>query len=135
MTRPKHFVSAAAIVLNDKNEILLIKGPQRGWEMPGGQVEEGESLAQAAIRETKEESGVDIEIIRFCGIYQNVKESICNTLFLARQIGGEPVTTNESVETGFFPIEEALEMVTFMNFRQRIETCLKPAQALDYVEF
>jgi 8-oxo-dGTP diphosphatase len=135
MNSPKHFVSAAAIVINENNEILLIKGPHRGWEMPGGVVEEGESLSQAAIRETKEESGVDIEIIRFCGIYQNVKESICNTLFLARQIGGEPVTTNESLETGFFPIEEALKMVTFMNFRQRIETCLKPNQALDYVEF
>ena len=135
MTQPKHFVSAAAIVLNDRNEILLIKGPQRGWEMPGGIVEEGESISQAAIRETKEESGVDIEIIRFCGIYQNVKESICNTLFLARQIGGEPVTTNESLETGFFSIEEALEMVTFMNFRQRIETCLKSDHTLDYVEF
>lgn len=51
---PKHIVSAATIVLNDKNEILLIKGPKRGWEMPGGQVEEGESIKEAAIRETKE---------------------------------------------------------------------------------
>ncbi|MDQ6421769.1 NUDIX hydrolase [Paenibacillus sp. LHD-117] len=135
MVNPKHFVSAAAIVLNDKNEILLIKGPQRGWEMPGGVVEEGESLTQAAIRETKEESGVDIEIIRFCGVYQNVAESICNTLFLARQIGGEPIATNESLETGFFPIEEALGMVTFMNFRQRIEACLNPEKALNFVEF
>lgn len=135
MNPPKHFVSAAAIVLNDKNEILLIKGPQRGWEMPGGVVEEGESIAQAAIRETKEESGVDIEIIRFCGIYQNVKKSICNTLFLARHIGGEPVSTNESLESGFFPVEEALEMVTFMNFKERIQTCLKQDQTLDYVEF
>ena len=38
------------------NEILLIKGPIRGWEMPGGVVEEGESLKDAAVRETKEES-------------------------------------------------------------------------------
>lgn len=37
-TTPKHIVSAATIVLNSKNEILLIKGPKRGWEMPGGQV-------------------------------------------------------------------------------------------------
>lgn len=44
MNPPKHIVSAATIVLNDQGEILLIKGPQRGWEMPGGQVEEGESL-------------------------------------------------------------------------------------------
>jgi 8-oxo-dGTP diphosphatase len=40
MSPPKHIVSAAAIVINEKNEILLIKGPRRGWEMPGGQVEE-----------------------------------------------------------------------------------------------
>ena len=38
---------------NDQKEILLIKGPRRGWEMPGGQVEEGESLKDAAIREKK----------------------------------------------------------------------------------
>ncbi len=41
--------------------------------MPGGQVEEGESLREAAIRETKEESGIDIADLRFCGIFQNVK--------------------------------------------------------------
>ena len=54
MNPPKHIISAAAIVLSEKNELLLIKGPRRGWEMPGGQVEEGESLSQATIRETKE---------------------------------------------------------------------------------
>ena len=48
---PKHIVSAACIVLNDEQEILLIKGPKRGWEMPGGQVEIGEPLHEAAIRE------------------------------------------------------------------------------------
>jgi len=36
MVPPKHIVSAAAVVLNDQNEILLIRGPKRGWEMPGG---------------------------------------------------------------------------------------------------
>ncbi|MBD2848674.1 NUDIX hydrolase, partial [Paenibacillus sp. IB182496] len=39
MNPPKHIVSAAAIVVNEKDELLLIKGPKRGWEMPGGQVE------------------------------------------------------------------------------------------------
>jgi 8-oxo-dGTP pyrophosphatase MutT (NUDIX family) len=42
MNPPKHVVSAAAIVVNENNEILLIRGPRRGWEMPGRQVEEGE---------------------------------------------------------------------------------------------
>lgn len=135
MVAPKHIVSAATIVLNDKQEILLIKGPRRGWEMPGGQVEEGESIKAAAIRETKEESGIDIEIIKFCGIFQNVERSICNTLFLGRPIGGVPTTSPESLEVGFFPIEEALEMVTILNFRQRIEYCLDETMQPFYVDF
>lgn len=124
MSPPKHIVSAATIVLNEQNEILLIKGPRRGWEMPGGQVEEGESLKDAAIRETFEESGIEIEVVKFCGVYQNVSASICNTLFLARPVGGKPTTSPESLEVGFFPIEKALEMVTWKNFKQRIEYCL-----------
>ncbi|GAA5416803.1 hypothetical protein Pryu01_01842 [Paraliobacillus ryukyuensis] len=118
---PKHIVSAATIVLNEDNELLLIKGPKRGWEMPGGQVEEGESLRAAAIRETKEESGTVIADLTFCGIFQNVQRSICNMLFLAKPVGGKLTTSPESLEVGFYPLEKALEMVTVSNFRQRIE--------------
>jgi len=135
MVVPKHIVSAATIVINKNNEILLIKGPRRGWEMPGGQVEVGESIKEAAIRETKEESGIDIEITQFCGIYQNVQGSICNTLFLAKPIGGVPTTSPESLEVGFFSIEEAFDMVTWKNFKQRIEYCLDPSVQPFFVEF
>jgi len=135
MNPPKHIVSAAAIVINEQNEILLIRGMKRGWEMPGGQVEEGESLHNAAIRETKEESGVDIEIIRFCGIFQNVDRSIVNTLFLAKPIGGELVKTEESMETRYFPIDEGLELVTWPTFRERIEYCLRPEMQPFCIEF
>lgn len=134
-TPPKHIVSAATIVINDKREILLIKGPLRGWEMPGGQVEEGESLKEAAIRETKEETGIDVEIIKFCGIFQNVRKSICNTLFLAQPVGGKFTTSSESLEVGFFPIKEALKMVTIGNFRQRIEYCLDESTQPFYIDF
>lgn len=120
----KHFVSAATIVLNENKEILLIKGPRRGWEMPGGVVERGESLTDAAIRETKEETGVDVEIIHFCGIFQNLDQSICNTLFLAKPVGGALTPSPESLEVGYYPLEQALEMVTYSNFKERIEAVL-----------
>jgi ADP-ribose pyrophosphatase YjhB (NUDIX family) len=135
MVPPKHIVSAAAVVLNDQNEILLIRGPKRGWEMPGGQVEEGESLKDAAIRETKEESGIDIEIIKFCGIFQNVTGSIVNTLFLGKAVGGEPKTSPESLDVGFFPVPVALEMVQYKNFKQRIEYVLNETLHPFYVCF
>jgi 8-oxo-dGTP diphosphatase len=135
MKVPKHIVSAAAVVLDEKNELLLIKGPRRGWEIPGGQVEEGESLTDAVIRETIEESGIEIEVLKFCGVFQNIEASICNTLFLGKPIGGELTTSPESLEVGFFPLEEALEMVTWNNFRQRIEYCLDEKHHPFYIGF
>ncbi|MNT18559.1 putative 8-oxo-dGTP diphosphatase YtkD [compost metagenome] len=121
---PRHTVTAAAVVLNDNNEILLINGPKRGWEIPGGRVEEGESISAAAIRETKEETGIDIEIVKYCGMFQDVKESVCNTLFLERPIGGEFQTSQESYEIGYFSIESALEKITWRSFKEQIEYCI-----------
>ncbi|WP_270182321.1 NUDIX hydrolase [Alkalihalobacillus sp. CinArs1] len=132
---PKHIVSAAAIVINEQKQILLIRGPRRGWEMPGGQVEEGESLIEAVIRETKEETGIDIEVDKFCGVFQNVHGSICNTLFLAKSVGGKIATSPESLEVGFYPIEKALKMVTYKNFRERIEYCLDESLQPFYIDF
>ncbi|CDQ17817.1 ADP-ribose pyrophosphatase YjhB, NUDIX family [Halobacillus karajensis] len=135
MNPPKHILSAATIILNEENKILLIKGPKRGWEMPGGQVEENESLKEAAIRETKEECGLEIEIVRFCGIFQNVERSICNTLFLGKVTGGTLETTEEALEVGFFPLKEACEMVTWGNFWKRIEHCLDERKQPFFVDF
>lgn len=127
-----HIVTAAAVVLNTNNEILLLNGPKRGWEIPGGRVEKGESLSSAVVRETKEETGIDIEIVRFCGIFQNVKESVCSTLFLARPVGGEFRTSDESYEIGYFSIDEALSKVTWKSFREQIEYCINRTEPFLY---
>ncbi|WP_226579843.1 NUDIX hydrolase [Halobacillus litoralis] len=132
---PKHIVSAATVIRNENEEILLIKGPKRGWEMPGGQVEEGESLKDAAVREAKEECGLDIEITKFCGVFQNVERSICNALFLGRAIGGELTTTEEALEVGFFPLSQVNEMVTYGNFKERIERCVDESNHPFFVDF
>ncbi|MEK5063656.1 NUDIX hydrolase [Cytobacillus sp. FSL R5-0596] len=114
--------------------MLLIKGPRRSWEMPGGQVEGGESLKDAAIRETKEETGINSEVLKFCEIFKNVSGSICNTLFLAKPAGGKLTTSPESLEVGFYPIDSALEMVTWKIFRQRIEYSLNEDTPPFYIE-
>ena len=55
---------------NDAGELLLIRrSDNENWALPGGAVDLGESLAQAAVRETKEESGIDCEITGLTGIY------------------------------------------------------------------
>jgi ADP-ribose pyrophosphatase YjhB (NUDIX family) len=96
--------------------------------MPGGQVEVGESLEAAAIREVREESGVDVTDLEFCGIFQSLDRSVVNALFVGRCSGGALQTSAESVEVGFFDRDKALELVTHANFRQRIECCLDPSR-------
>ena len=121
---PRHIVSASVIALDSEGRILLVRSPRRGWEMPGGQVELGESLEAAAIREVKEESGIDIGELKFCGIFQRADRSIVNTLFTGRCIGGTRSTSSESDAVNFFALDEALRLVTYPSFRERIELCL-----------
>ncbi|WP_028399822.1 NUDIX hydrolase [Ectobacillus panaciterrae] len=135
MSKPKHILSAAVVVLNKENEILLLKSPKRDWEIPGGRVEKRESIRSGAIRETKEETGIDIEIIKYCGAYQNVQRSICSHLFLGKPIGGTFTTSEESLEIGYFPIEKALEMVKWSNYRDRILDCLNNEKHPFLIEF
>ena len=124
---PTHTLSAAAVVVNANNELLLIRSPRRGWEMPGGQVECGETPQEAAVREVAEESGIEVSILGFAGVFHNVGNNRSNFLFLATPVGGELRTSEESLEVGWFALPQALEKVTFPTFRQRIELCLNRA--------
>ncbi|WP_214845615.1 MULTISPECIES: NUDIX hydrolase [unclassified Exiguobacterium] len=132
---PKHSLSAGAVVLDDHGKILLIKGPERGWEFPGGVIELGETIEDGIIREVKEESGIDIEVTHFCGIYQNISQHVCATCWLAKAVGGTPQTSSESLEVGFFSLEEVLDMVTWSNFSERILKILNEEEQPFYVAF
>ena len=57
---PVHFVSAAGVVYKD-GKVLLIRSERRGWEFPGGIVEQGEALLDGLRREIFEESGISAE--------------------------------------------------------------------------
>lgn len=121
-----HFVSVAGLVSNDKGEILLIKSPRRGWEYPGGMVEPGESPEQALIREIKEETGVDAEIVGFVGICKNLGTDAVNIDFLCRYTGGELTESPESPELRWVKRELAPAMITFPLTKKRLEAMLSP---------
>lgn len=119
-----HLVSVAALVTNEKGEILLVKSPWRGWEYPGGLIEPGESFEAALKREVREEAGVEIEITGFVGICKNVERNIVNIDFTARYLSGALTTSEESTEVGWFTPEDAVEVITFPLTKKRLVNML-----------
>lgn len=64
---------AVAAVIRDKSgRVLLIKrGDGRGWSLPGGFMEPSERLADCAVREAQEETGLEVEVVRLIGVYSD----------------------------------------------------------------
>ena len=119
-----HLVSVAAMVYNDRGQILLVKSPWRGWEYPGGLIEPGETFQEALHREIREEAGVEVEITGFVGICKNVGMDIVNIDFTAKYAGGDLATSEESTEVGWFTAEEAFRMITFPLTKKRLANML-----------
>ena len=117
---PTHFVSVAALVTNDKGQVLLVNSPWRGWEYPGGLIEPGETFQEALKREVREEAGVEIEITGFVGICKNIEKDIVNIDFTARYTGGTLTTSEESTEVIWTTPEQATEMITFPLTKKRL---------------
>ncbi len=143
MIFPTHIVAVACLVRNSQEKVLLLKHPRRGWEFPGGQVEVGESLTEAAIRETEEETGITASIDRLVGIYSSVKTgvqydgvSLVPTKVLVDFVGtymsGEPKTSSESLEVGWFEPDAVLSMITHPTIRERAQVMLAGAERIKY---
>lgn len=93
-----------------KNKIVLVKRRDIPvWVIPGGCIEEGESPEQAAIRETKEESGFDVKIVRKVAEYTHIGSHKKNHLFEAVIIGGEARINSEAKEVKLFDLDKLPE--------------------------
>jgi len=92
MSKPVTRLATAVVIDTDDQRVLLHKREDfRLWALPGGGLETGETPEQAAIRETLEETGYQIEIERCVGKYHNNQLQNIRYVYRGRVIGGEPI--------------------------------------------
>jgi ADP-ribose pyrophosphatase YjhB (NUDIX family) len=129
--------SVNVVVTNEQGQILLIRRTDNdNWAIPGGAIDLGESMAQAAARETKEESGIDCEITGLVGIYTDPKHVILYTsngearqefsiVLTARPLGGQLTPSDESSEVRWVDRAELADYTMDRSMRLRVRDFLE----------
>ena len=114
----KNPVPTVDIIIRVKGGIILIerKNPPYGWALPGGFVDYGESLEQAAVREAKEETSLDVDIIRQFHSYsdpsRDARLHTITTVFIAVS-DGKPKAADDARNIGVFDPNNLPENMAF----------------------
>jgi ADP-ribose pyrophosphatase YjhB (NUDIX family) len=99
-------VAVGTIIANDAGDIVLVRRaiePGYGkWVFPGGYVDRGEQVLSAAVREAREEAGVDIRIDRLIDVYSYPGHSPIIIVYAATMTGGCLACDDEGLEARFF---------------------------------
>jgi len=92
----------AIIELDDGVVLIKRKYEPFGWAIPGGIVDEGESCEHAVVREAKEETGLDVKVIRQLGTYSDPKRDprkhVVSVVFICKAVGGKLKAADDAVE-------------------------------------
>ena len=125
-----------------RGKILLLyknfRNKYEGWVLPKGTVEQDEDFKQTALREVKEESGVDAEIIKYIGRSQysfsvsndTVEKEVHWYLMMAGNYYSKPQKEEYFEDSGYYKYHEAYHLLKFANERQILERAYSEYQEL-----
>lgn len=110
---------ACDMILIEDGKVLLVKRGKEPffgeWAIPGGRIENQESAEQCAIREMKEETGLDIEIGKLVGLYSEPKRDprgVIAAAYIVRRTGGRPVAGSDASQLKWFGLERLPELAS-----------------------
>ncbi|RPF53400.1 NUDIX hydrolase [Aquisalibacillus elongatus] len=120
----KHIVSVAGYITNDEGEVLLVRNEHRPYtaEIPGGVMEENETLIEAVKREVLEETGANVDITGVVTVNQNLSSGNVSVTFKGKYVSGDlRVAQGETKEVYFKKLDPQKldELITSEQLRQR----------------
>jgi len=131
---PKKQVGAGVLLFNSKGELLIVKPTYKDkWSIPGGSVDAEESPKTCAIRETKEEIGLDLKDVQFiCVDYKKTKDVqpenmqfiFYGGIITEKEIKKIKLEKDELGEFRFISVEKNLDLLR-PNFKKRLPHCLE----------
>lgn len=131
---PKH-IAASALIRNEKGEIALVRTERRGWELPGGQIELGETLTDGLRREVFEECGLEVELGRLLQVRSNLSSSIVIFCFQASYISGQMRPSAETPEARWASPAAALELIGSPALRHGFSEMLENDGTVNYYAY
>lgn len=128
--------SSTAVVTDAHDRMVLVRRRDNDlWALPGGAMELGESIVDAAVREVKEETGLDVEITGLVGVYTNPHHVMAYTdgevrqqfslCFSTRLLGGVLQTDSESTDIAWASLEALASLDMHPSMRLRIQHYLE----------
>ena len=123
-------VAVGTIITDDNGRIVLVRRaiePGYGkWVFPGGFIDRGETVEAAALREAREECGLDVRLDRLVNIYSYPGVAVIIIAFAATAIGGCLACDDESLEAqAFAPENIPWEELAFKSTREALQEFLK----------
>jgi 8-oxo-dGTP diphosphatase len=111
----------ALTFIQEGGKILLVRQAygERYWSLPGGKMELGESIDEAAVREVREETGLEVRVTRVIGLYSKPAEGGLAITFEGRVIGGTLQPANEISECCYVSPDQ-LPTPVRAHLRQRV---------------
>jgi 8-oxo-dGTP diphosphatase len=132
-------LAVGAIIRDAQNRIVLVRRaiePGYGkWVFPGGYVDRGEELQAAAVREAREETGLDVRLDGLVDIYSYAGHIPVIVVYAATMLGGCLGCDDEGLEARFFePGEIPWDELAFRSTREALEKFLRDGDALLQVD-
>lgn len=118
---------AAGVVLVESGQVLLVQRkfePRQGlWTLPAGFVEYDEHVAECAVRETREETGLEVALEGLFGAYMAMDDPrvrVVLLLYRARRVGGELRAGDDAADARFFPLDAPPRDIAFRAHEQAL---------------